>query len=56
MPREAMIPPMDITAEELADRLLALPPNPRKKGRPARVSGVSSRPAAPVPMHTKKSR
>ena len=50
MPREVMIPPMDITAEELRDRLLRLPPKPQKKlirerlassrhnGRPAPIS------------------
>jgi len=51
MPREAMIPPMDLTAEELADRLLALPPKPRtKKTEPSRTA--SSRRES-VPMAAK---
>lgn len=54
MPRPVMIPPMDITAEELADRLLALPPNPRKKPRRETATGSSSRPAPPLPMVAKK--
>jgi hypothetical protein len=50
MPREAMIPPMDITAEELADRLLALPPQPRKKSK---RKPASSGKRAPVRMVAK---
>ena len=53
MPIEAMLPPMDITAEELADRLLALPPNPREKKRKPAEDAPSGGRSEPLPMVAK---